>query len=449
MAVPVHHMRDMDTIVALATARGRAAIAVVRVSGPGTATSIKTIAGRLPHPRQASLCRLTDPRDGEAIDQALVLWFPGPASFTGEDSAEFHIHGGRSVAAGLLDALMAGCGARMAEPGEFAQRAFANGKLDLAAVEGLADLIDAETVMQRRQALRQLDGALGRQIEDWRERLLHASAWPEATLDFSDEADVDSGALNSAMAGVHVLIADIQQALTENSGRERLRDGFTVVIAGPPNAGKSTLMNALAQRDVAIVSPIPGTTRDVIEIHLDLDGWPVTLIDTAGIRDSSDPIENEGMARTRLRAQQADLVLWLSAYTAESPCESEPLAGSVPVLTKADLAIDSRPKHGEECVKVSALSGTGMGELLSLIMTRAEAAFGTGSGLITRGRHREALNDTVACLERARALFDGGTHDELVAEELRLALRSLGRITGRVDVEDVLGAIFSGFCIGK
>ncbi|MGL4323663.1 MAG: tRNA uridine-5-carboxymethylaminomethyl(34) synthesis GTPase MnmE [Beijerinckiaceae bacterium] len=439
----------MDTIVALATARGRAAIAVMRISGPGTAASIKAMAGRLPKPRQATLCRLTDPRDGEAIDQALVLWFPGPASFTGEDSAEFHIHGGRSVAAGLLDALMAGCGARMAEPGEFAQRAFANGKLDLAAVEGLADLIDAETAMQRRQALRQLDGALGRQIEDWRQRLLHASAWAEATLDFSDEADVDSGALTSAMVSVGVLLADIEKMLSENSGRERLRDGFTVVIAGPPNAGKSTLMNVLAQREVAIVSPMPGTTRDVIEIHLDVDGWPVTLIDTAGIRDSSDPIENEGIARTRLRAEQADLLLWLMAYTAESSCESEPLPGAVPVLTKADLIIDSSPKHGEESVKISALTGVGMDDLLALIVGRAEATFGAGSGLITRRRHREALTDTVACLQRAIALFDKGRHDELVAEELRLALRSLGRITGRVDVEDVLGAIFSGFCIGK
>ena len=442
-------MRDMDTIVALATARGRAAIAVVRVSGPGTAAIIKSIAGRLPKPRVATLCRLADPRDGEAIDQALALWFPGPASFTGEDSAEFHIHGGRSVAAGLLDALMTGCGARMAEPGEFAQRAFSNGKLDLAAVEGLADLIDAETVMQRRQALRQLDGALGRQIDDWRHRLLHASAWAEATLDFSDEADVDSSALTTAMASVGDLIADIQKVLTENSGRERLRDGFNVVIAGPPNAGKSTLMNVLAQRDVAIVSPIPGTTRDVIEIHLDLDGWPVTLIDTAGIRDSSDPIENEGIARTRSRAEQADLVLWLMAYSADSSQESGAIAGAVPVLTKADLIIDSSPKHGEQSVKISALTGSGMSELLALIVARAEATFGAGSGLITRRRHRKALIETVASLQRATALFDSGRHDELVAEELRLALRSLGQITGRVDVEEVLGAIFSGFCIGK
>lgn len=442
-------MFQTDTIAALASGRGRAAIAVVRISGPATGRAIEALTGALPEPRMASVRSLRDPRDGELIDKGLVLWFPGPASFTGEDAAEFQIHGGPSVTAGLLDALMRGCGIRLAEPGEYARRAFENGKLDLTEVEGLADLIDAETAMQRRQALRQLDGALGKQIELWRLRLIKASAWAEAMLDFSDEGDVDQHALNRAMDDVRGLAGEIEGMLDTGDSGERLRDGYVVVIAGPPNAGKSTLLNYLAKRDVAIVSPIAGTTRDSLEVHMDMGGWPVVLIDTAGIRDSADPIEREGIERARTKASRADLVLWLLPHNTDSERESPPFDQAVLVRTKSDISPDSPPKHSKESVNISAMTGAGIDDLLAIVSERAAASFTAGSPLITRHRHRQALTEVATCLKTAIHLFEIRADDELTAEELRLALRGLGRVTGRVDVEDILGALFSGFCIGK
>lgn len=442
-------MSGPETIAALASGQGRAAIAVVRVSGPATAQAIRAIAGRLPEPRRASLCSLADPRDGSPIDKAIVLWFPAPESFTGEDSAELQVHGGRSVVSGLLSALTAQAGVRLAEPGEFARRAFENGKLDLTEVEGLADLIDAETAMQRRQALRQLGGHLGRQVEGWRDRLIRACAWAEAMLDFSDEGDVDLGALARAMSDVSQIHREIADALADGRAGERLRDGLTVVIAGPPNAGKSTLLNLLAKRDAAIVSPIPGTTRDIIEVHFDLEGWPVTLIDTAGIRDSTDPIEMIGIQRARYRASHADVVLWAVEQPEELPDDFAQAPQVIRVRTKADLDSDSFPKHGEEWVNVSAKTGAGIDALLVRLAHSAALLLGAESGLITRQRHRDALADAANCLQSATELFNAQREDELVAEELRLALRALGRVAGRVDVEDVLGALFSGFCIGK
>src|SRR5215210_7600246 len=299
-----------DTIFAPASGPGRAAIAVVRLSGPGTAGVLKSMAGRLPAPRRMTLAVLRDPALGDALDQALVVWMPGPHSFTGEDQAELHLHGGLAVRAAVLRTLAGLPGCRAAEPGEFTRRAFLNGRMDLSRVEGLADLVDAETEAQRRQALLQLGGRLGNAAEGWREDILQALALLEATLDFSDEGDVPAD-LEADVAQRLTLLRDEFHRVLANRSGERLREGLTVVLAGPPNSGKSTLLNALAQRDVAIVSPVAGTTRDAIEVHCDLGGLPVAVVDTAGIRDSTDLIEQEGVSRARARVQDADLVLWL------------------------------------------------------------------------------------------------------------------------------------------
>jgi tRNA modification GTPase len=318
-----------DTVYALASGGGRAALAIVRVSGARCRDVVEALCGHVPVPRRASLIGLRAPGSGDLLDRALVLWFPGPASFTGEDCAEFQLHGSRAVVAGVFKALSE-IGCRAAEAGEFSRRAFRNGKMDLTEIEGLGDLIAAETEAQRKQALRQLSGVLGTQTEAWRRGLLEASAMIESQIDFADEDDV----AEFPLAEVQALLRPLRDAiaeLLERDGRrgERLRDGFTVVIAGPPNAGKSTLMNALAERDVAIVSPYAGTTRDALEVHLDLEGLPIVLVDTAGIRESDDPVEREGIARARRRAAQADLVLWLEA--AHMP-PSSPDAFAAPVL---------------------------------------------------------------------------------------------------------------------
>ena len=304
-----------DTIFALSSGRGPAAIAVIRISGARAGAALRALTGKIPSPRKAALARIRDPETSDLIDEALALWFPAPHSETGEDIAELQLHGGRAVIAAVLDALGRIEGLRPAEAGEFTRRAFENGKLDLTAVEGLADLVAAETQGQRRQALRQLKGALGTPAETWRQRLIQALALVEAAIDFSDEADVQNSAhgnlLAPALTIARELEAEIAAALADGGRGERLRDGLVVAIAGPPNAGKSTLLNRLARREAAIVSPYAGTTRDVIEVHLDLGGWPVTLLDTAGIRDTQDPVELEGVRRARERAAGADLVLWV------------------------------------------------------------------------------------------------------------------------------------------
>jgi tRNA modification GTPase len=432
-----------DTIVALATGRVRAAIAVLRLSGPASRFVIETMAGRCPPPRQASLRRLHHPETKEILDHTLVLWLPGPASFSGEDMAEFHVHGGQAVIAAVLDAILSLPGCRLAEPGEFSRRAFVAGKLDLSAAEGIADLVDAETEAQRRQALRQMDGALTITVETWRDRLIACLAEVEAELDFSDEGDVvtDRSAVVEEIARIRTEMA---AALADGRRGERLRDGFTVVIAGPPNAGKSTLLNRLLQREAAIVSPIAGTTRDIIEAHLDLDGLPVVLVDTAGLRATTDPIEEEGVRRARARAEAADLVLALEAI--DSPPQSSLDNGDVPVMrlwTKRDLA---PPPHDFDGLAISARTGEGMGELLAQLTAQAAKSLGDGSALVTRERHRRALTEAATALAHCAAVT--GT-PELLAEDLRLALRALGRITGRVGVEDILDRVFSTFCIGK
>jgi tRNA modification GTPase len=443
-----------DTIVAPASGAGLAAIAVIRISGPATRAMLAAFCGGIPEPRHASLRDIGPPRWSK-LDRGLVLWFPGPASFTGEDMAELHVHGSRAVIGAVVDAVLTLPGTRLAEPGEFARRAFENGKLDLTEVEGLADLIGAETEAQRRQALAQAEGSLRALYETWRAELLAAQALVEAGLDFADEGDVVADVSLKADAIVASLRAAIARQLADRSG-ERLRDGLRVVIAGPPNVGKSSLLNALAKRDAAIVSEEAGTTRDVIEVHLDLGGLPVILSDTAGIREAQGKVEAAGIDRALGRVEDADLVLWV--VDAAAPIWSPPLdissgnggqlwttGGQICVLNKIDLATVS---GGPDRIEVSAKTGAGLDALIALLADRAGdlLSSGAGSPAITRTRHRVELEAGQAALER---FGEPKLSPELKAEELRIAARHLGRLTGRIDVEEVLGAIFAEFCIGK
>lgn len=437
-----------ETIFAIASGTSRAAIAMLRLSGPATRLIVKGMVLKLPEARAATLATFIDPTSGEAIDRGLIIFFAGPRSFTGEDCAEFHVHGGRAVVARLLRAIGGFPGARPAEPGEFTRRALLNGKMDLAEVEGLADLVEAETEWQRRQALRQMEGRLSRQAEAWRSVLVEAAALVEAEIDFSDEAAVPpetSRRIGESLASVlDALRAEIK---TGRAG-ERIREGLTIVIAGPPNAGKSTLLNALARRDVAIVSPEAGTTRDLIEVHLDLGGCPVTLIDTAGVRESGDMIEKIGVARALDRAKSADLVLWLNEAGAASEI-ADSLQGRElwQVFTKCDLVHD-RDRGASEGLLISAETGQNLDLLIERITDFAREASGDGyAGLITKERHRRAFEAAADALARILANLNGPV--ELIAEDLRAAAFALQRITGVIDVEDILGEIFSRFCIGK
>src|SRR5438552_1894318 len=367
---------DRDTIFALSSGRPPAAIAVVRVSGPRAREALERLIGRVPQPRRASFAHVRNPATHDVIDEGLALWFPAPNSATGEDVAELHVHGGRAVIAAVLSALANLPGLRHAEAGEFTRRAFENGRMDLTAVEGLADLVAAETQAQRRQALQHLQGLLGDRAETWRRRLIEALALVEARIDFSDEADVPEDLVGPALKIAAALRDEIAAALAGAARGERLRDGLVVAIAGPPNAGKSTLLNRIARREAAIVSPIPGTTRDVIEVHLDLDGYPVTLLDTAGIRDSDDPVEQEGVRRARQRASEADLVLWVYDVSGDSVPSEPPRFEGVATWTvrnKVDLALAQRNKwegRNKSIVSninfsLSATTGLGVAELLA------------------------------------------------------------------------------------
>src|ERR1700736_2903069 len=442
---------DRDTIFALSSGRPPVAIAVIRVSGPRARPALETLAGRVPEPRRARFARLRDGPHGDVLDEAVTLWFPGPNSETGEDVAEFQVHGGRAVIAAVLGALGRIEGLRPAEPGEFTRRAFENGRLDPTAVEGLADLIYAETEAQRRQAYRQLAGTLGQRAETWRGQLIDAQALVEAGIDFSDEADVPEKLLEPALATARSLCDEVAAALADENRGERLREGLVVAIAGPPNAGKSSLMNRLAQRDVAIVTPHAGTTRDVIEVHLDLGGYPVMLLDTAGIRETQDPVEIEGVRRALARAEAADLVLWVTDATAGAGDIGQASGAEVwQVRNKIDLlGADPAPCQTGRTLAISALTGAGLPELIAALARHAEVTLaGAEISLVTRERHRVALRKVVEALDRALAEGPAGRED-IVAEELRLAGRELGRLTGRVDVEDVLDVIFRDFCIGK
>jgi tRNA modification GTPase len=438
------HPRE-QTIFALSSGRPPSAISIVRVSGPQAGTALISLAGKMPAPRVATRVLLRDAKQ-QPIDDAVILWFPGPASATGEDVAEFHVHGGRAVLAALFAALAAFDNLRAAEPGEFTRRTFENGKLDLTEAEGLDDLIHADTDRQRRQALRQLKGLLGDRARDWRAQIIEASALIEAGIDFSDEGDVPAELIAPALAKIRMLLGEIEEVLAAQGQSERLRDGLVVAIAGPPNVGKSTLMNQLARREVAIVSPHAGTTRDIIEVPLDLDGYPVTVIDTAGIRETNDPVEQEGVRRARARAAEADLVLWLTDAQHEKVLR-EQAAPAWSVRTKIDLDTGSHGR-GDFDFRISASRGDGIKELIAALVGFAQNYFGSGEGgLISRERQRKLLQQTAELLRRS--INETGKGEEFLAEDLRAAAQSLGRLLGRVDVEDILDTIFREFCIGK
>jgi tRNA modification GTPase len=453
---------DRDTIFALSSGRPPAAIAVIRISGPNARLGLLTTMGRLPDPRRATFARLRDPADQEMIDEALALWFPGPGSETGEDMVELQVHGGRAIVARVFAVLSRLEGFRMAEAGEFSRRAFEHGRLDLTAVEGLGDLIYADTEAQRRQAFRQFKGLLGNRAETWRGRLIEALALVEAGIDFSDEGDVPSDLAARALEIVRPLLAEIRQAAAAGQG-ERLREGFAVAIAGPPNVGKSTLLNRLARREAAIVSPHAGTTRDVIEVQLDLAGFPVILRDTAGLRDATDPVEQEGVRRARDAVTDADLVLWVldageiaaGRSTADQLTEAH---GHWIILNKTDLLAPSAAQvlasqvgdrlPGHTWLTISATSGAGIDDLVRNLARNAERFFTAEPALVTRERHRVALQETAQALDGALRLGPQGG-EELIAEQIRLATRALERLTGRIGVEDILDVIFRDFCIGK
>jgi tRNA modification GTPase len=442
------HPRE-ETIFALSSGRPPSAIAMVRVSGPQAGTALAALAGKMPQPRMATRVLLRDANQ-EPIDDAVVLWFPAPASATGEDVAEFHVHGGRAVLASLFAALSAFEDIRAAEPGEFTRRGFENGKLDLTEAEALDDLIHADTERQRRQALRQLKGLLGDKARDWRARIIEAAALIEAGIDFSDEGDVPAELIAPALAKIATLLGEVQEVLAAQGKSERLRDGLVVAIAGPPNVGKSTLMNQLARREVAIVSPHAGTTRDVIEVQLDLDGYPVTVIDTAGVRETDDPVEQEGVRRARARAAEADLVLWM--IDGRDQDGGQPDGGPMWVVrNKIDLnpaAAGSGQGSEDIRLEISASRGDGIQHLVARLVAFAQDYFGSSeTGMIGRERQRKLLQQTATALQRSISAVGEG--EELAAEDLRTAVHSLGKLLGRVDVEDILDVIFRDFCIGK
>ena len=435
---------ERETIFALSSGAPPAGVAVIRMSGPSVRFGLETVTGLVPPPRQAVLRTVRD-ADGSAIDSGLVLFFPAPGSFTGEDVAELQLHGGRAVVAATLKRLGDLPGFRPAERGEFTRRAFVNGKADLTEVEGLADLIAAETDAQRRQAQVLASGGLSRQLEAWREALLQARAYIEAELDFSDEEDVPASVGRFALDEAARIADAMDRLLATSAWGERVRDGFEVVLVGTPNVGKSSLLNALAAREAAIVTAEPGTTRDVIEVHLEIAGQAVTLVDTAGLRETDSLVEREGIARGRRRGAAADLVLVLDDGAAPPP----PVPEDRPVLqvrTKSDLLYANRVADAPDgSVAVSALTGTGLDELRLAIAARLGLAAPRPSVLLTRERQRVGIAQARDAL---RAAADGGL-PELVAEHLRAAGDGLGHVTGHTDVEEMLGVIFSSFCVGK
>jgi tRNA modification GTPase len=442
-----------ETIFALTTAPGRAAVAVVRISGPDAAAALRDLCGAVPPPRRAARMRLSDPRSGELVDDGIALFFPGPASFTGEDVAELQLHGGRAVLEAVFALLGQRPGTRLAEPGEFTRRAFLNDKLDLTEAEAIADLVGAETAAQRRQALRQLSGEFGRLCEAWRTRLIAAQAKLEAEIDFPEEG-LPPGLAEGIKHEVQHLAAEIATRLADHHRGERLRDGISIAILGPPNGGKSSLLNALAQRDVAITSHLAGTTRDVIEVALDLGGYPAVIADTAGLRLAAEDVEAEGVRRALARAESADLrLLVLDAARPEEFETIRPFLGpdALLLLNKIDLVDAPAEKlavlgAASPALPISVRTGAGIpaliGQLTDII---GRSLTGESAPLVTRARHRAALEACVAALQR----FAGAKLPELAAEDLRDAARALGRITGRVDVEDMLDALFAEFCIGK
>ncbi len=439
---------ETDTIFALASAPGRAGIAVVRISGTRTLTALKALGCTVPSARMATRAKFKHPKTGEILDNGLLLAFAAPHSFTGENVAELHLHGGRAVIDSVLDALSGIEGVRPAEPGEFSRRAFENDKMDLTEAEAIADLVDAETRGQQRQALRQMGGALKEMYDHWRHRLVQALAHLEAVIDFPDE-DLPQDVSDKLWGQVADLSASIAAHLNDSHRGERIRSGISIAIIGPPNAGKSSLINMLSQREAAIVSPTPGTTRDVIEVHLDLDGYAVTVADTAGLRDVDDAIEGEGIRRARERAEMADLKLALFDGATYPALDAATLAlvdqQTIAIINKSDL-LSEAPKGAARFLAISLKTGFGVEQLLKELHEAVRALADSGAAMpLTRVRHRTALEECLAALQRAAV----ASESELAAEDLRLAARALGRLTGRVDVEEILDAVFRDFCIGK
>lgn len=428
----------MDTIYALASARGKAGVSVIRISGEDAFSAAKALCGSLPAPRQTAVRKLRF--RGETLDEALVLVFQEGASFTGEDSVELHVHGGRATVAAVLRALSEQPGLRLAEPGEFSRRALESGRIDLTQVEGLADLIDAETEAQRRQAVALLEGALGARAEGWRADLIRSLALLEATIDFSEE-DIPEEVVLEVLALLRAVRTAMAAELEGATAAERIRDGFEVAIVGAPNVGKSTLLNALAGRDAAIVSEIAGTTRDVIEVRMDIAGLPVTLLDTAGMRETTDQIERRGVDLALSRAQRADLRVFLLEGNEDLPVS--PKEGDIVLLAKAD----QRSALGRDGA-VSGLTGLGLDALIARLGASLQERT-AGSSLVIRERQRQALESAVSGLARAVTMLQGGQPAELVSEEVRGVVHALEILIGRVGVEDLLGEIFSRFCIGK
>ncbi|TGQ07792.1 MULTISPECIES: tRNA uridine-5-carboxymethylaminomethyl(34) synthesis GTPase MnmE [unclassified Mesorhizobium] len=435
-------MASKDSIVALSSGRLPAGIAVIRISGPQTRFVVETIAGSIKD-RFTNLRTIRAP-DGATIDHGLVLFFPGPGSFTGEDVAEFQVHGSRAVAAKMLETITGFEGVRHAEPGEFTRRAFLNGRLNLVETEALADLVSAETEAQRRFAVRNAEGAQSELYSEWRLRLIHARAMIEAEIDFADEEDVPGSVSEAVWSDVTAMIGEIERHVQGFKAAEIIRDGFEVVILGAPNAGKSSLFNALARREAAIVTDEPGTTRDLLEVVMDLNGLKVRLVDTAGLRDAVGKVESIGIERARAKADVADLVLLLEDMADPAPVSA--ISVGAPLLrvgTKSDIA---DPGGGAYDLVISSKDGSGLARLLDEIGSRAAAAVGdAGDVLPSRMRHVELLQEAMDFLRAALS----GHSQELRAEELRLAAERLGRIVGAVDVEDLLDVIFSQFCIGK
>lgn len=440
-------MSGSDTIYALSSAAGRAGVAVFRVSGSNAKHALQLMAGiAMPKARHAYFSKLKN-LSGEPIDDAVTLYFAAPNSFTGEDVVEFHVHGGRAIIS-AVQACLSSLGCRLAEPGEFTRRAFENGKLDLTQAEGIADIIDAETESQRAQALKQMGGALSGLTQSWREKLLRLLAHLEADIDFPDE-DLPPEIGTQRLQKLNELSAEIAAHLSDNRRGERLRDGFSIAVLGAPNAGKSSLINALAQRDAAIVSARAGTTRDIIEVHLDVAGYPVILADTAGLRDTSDEIEGEGIKRALKRAEEADLNIVLFDASSEPDATSLKLLSdkSFAVINKTDVANTAKLPNA---FFISAKTGKGIPELLDAIAQRLKQMLDEQPAApLTRERHREALTHCQQHLQRAIAAYQSGKPPELVGEDIRLATRALARITGAVDVDDILDIIFREFCIGK
>ena len=432
-----------DTIFALSSAPGRAGVAVIRVSGPRARTVAEAlIGGALPPPRLAAVRFFRDGA-GRPIDQGLLIWFEGPASFTGEDMAEFHLHGGRRIVEVTLGELGSVLRCRPAEAGEFTRRAVENGKLDLTRAEAIADLIDAETEAQRRQALRQYRGVLTDLYDEWRERLIAVLAWVEAEIDFSDE-ELPDGNLARARREVFEIIVHIENHLNDSHRGEIVRDGIFLTVIGAPNSGKSSLINALSKRDVAIVAETPGTTRDIIEVRMNIAGWLVIAADTAGLRQSSDPVEREGMRRALAQADHSNIVLLLLDGSSPDPFAGLPdgIRADLVVWNKADLPWPAPREGSAICAKSGSLA-----ELLVALQEKIAAKLDTEreAPVLTRARYRRALEEALAALRRGADMPDA----ELFAEDLRLAVRAIGRITGRVDVEELLDVVFRDFCIGK